>query len=126
MFSTYILITIFILGLVSLVFWRRYQDWWIPKIYYDSLSSILPFDRILEDKETILFNNGSLAKVIAINAVNYAILSKDAQEDLLKKRRNYFDKMAQQNAHIRIFSIRDKNLCSSKKKISTFNSAENS
>jgi type IV secretory pathway VirB4 component len=50
--------------------------------------------------------------VISIKTINYAILSKDAQDSLRMCRHNYFKKMAEQNAHIRIFTIRNKKFCS--------------
>ena len=68
MYSTFVIFSI-LLAIATLVFlclWRREQDWWLPKISFERLSSIMPFAGIMQDGKTLVCNDGTLAQVFAV------------------------------------------------------------
>jgi type IV secretory pathway VirB4 component len=113
MYSVFVIFSILltVATLVFLFLWRREQDWWLPKISFERLSSIMPFAGIMKDSKTLVCNDGTLAQVLSITPVDYSILTKGAIRDIEKRRQRWLDKMAEHNAHIRIFTTRDKKEC---------------
>lgn len=68
-------VILLIAGSLCLFFWRREQDWWLPKIRFERLGSQLPFNNILEDDITLTCVDGTLVSVLAIKSLDYSILT---------------------------------------------------
>ncbi|NQY43909.1 MAG: hypothetical protein HRT87_11270, partial [Legionellales bacterium] len=97
-----------IVPILGLCFWKRHHSFWLSKFRFDRLGDLLPYDRVLDDNETIACKDGSLIKVFAIKPVDYSILTNADIKKIERRKNKYLKDMAGYSAHIRIYNIRDK------------------
>ena len=68
----------------------------------------VPFERILNDKKTILCQNGTLVRVFKVNGASIAFAKREVIQEFLEDRKKWIDSLSEISVETRIFTIREK------------------
>ncbi len=110
--SSFMVVFVLSLSVGLLLLWRKDQDWWRSKVSFIRLSSMLPFDKMVNDSY-LKCKDGTLVAVLELKAFDYALCTSGKIAELEKHRLNWLNNMAEENARIRLFTFRDEVDCKS-------------
>ena len=103
-----LLISLLALAVLIVVFMSNKVNMFLPKPFDTRLVDYLPFDRILEDKKTILCQNGTLVRVFKISGASIAFAKREVIQEFLEDRKKWIDSLSEISVETRIFTIREK------------------
>ena len=103
-----LLISLIALAVLIVVFMSDKVNMFLPKPFDTRLVNYLPFDRILEDKKTVLCQNGTLVRVFKISGASVAFAKRETVQELLEDRKKWIDSLSEISVETRIFTIREK------------------
>lgn len=96
------------LAVITVVFMSDRVNMFLPKPFDTRLVNYLPFERILNDKKTILCQNGTLVRVFKINGASIAFAKREVIQEFLEDRKKWIDSLSEISVETRIFTIREK------------------
>lgn len=104
---------LYIIGLIAvavlvMVFLSSNSNWFLPKPFDTRLVNYLPFERILDDKKTILCLNGTLVRVFKVSGASIAFAKRETIQNFLEERKKWIDSLSEISIETRIFTIREK------------------
>ena len=109
--NTYIISLI--LGILSIailtsLFLTKKVNIFLPRPYDTRLVDYLPFEKLLDDKKTILCSNGSLVRIFKITGASIAFARHETIESLLEERKKWIDSLSEISIESRIFTLRER------------------
>lgn len=96
------------LAVITVVFMSDRVNMFLPKPFDTRLVNYLPFERILNDKKTILCQNGTLVRVFKVNGASIAFAKREVIQEFLEDRKKWIDSLSEISVETRIFTIREK------------------
>ena len=103
-----ILASLLAIAVLIVVFMSNRINIFLPKPFDTRLVNYLPFERILDDKQTILCQNGTLVRVFKVDGVSIAFAKREVIKDFLENRKKWIDSLSEISVETRIFTIREK------------------
>ena len=103
----WILIVIASAIIVTVLFSSK-SNLFLPKPFDSRLVDYLPFEKLLDDKKTILCLDGTLVRVFKIVGVSVAFAKREVIQNFLEDRKNWIDSLSEISIETRIFTIREK------------------
>ncbi|MBD5404959.1 hypothetical protein HDR59_00220, partial [bacterium] len=102
-----------ILGIIAIaiiitVIISKKSNIFLPRPYDTRLIDYLPFEKLLDDKKTILCSNGSLVRIFKIYGASIAFARRETIQSLLEERKKWIDSLSEISVESRIFTIREK------------------
>ncbi len=80
----------------------------LKKPYETRLVDYLPFEKLLDDKKTVLCLNGTLVRIFKISGASIAFAKREIIESFLEERKKWIDSLSEISIETRIFTIREK------------------
>ena len=102
------IIALMAVAVLITVFLSSHSNWFLPKPFDTRLVNYLPFERILDDKKTILCLNGTLVRVFKVNGASIAFAKRETIQNFLEERKKWIDSLSEISIETRIFTIREK------------------
>ncbi len=102
------IIALMAIAVLITVFLSSHSNWFLPKPFDTRLVNYLPFERILDDKKTILCLNGTLVRVFKVNGASIAFAKRETIQNFLEERKKWIDSLSEISIETRIFTIREK------------------
>ncbi|MBD5398687.1 hypothetical protein HDR60_04250 [bacterium] len=102
-----------ILGIIAVaiiitVIISKKSNIFLPRPYDTRLIDYLPFEKLLNDKKTILCSNGSLVRIFKVHGASIAFARRETIQSLLEERKKWIDSLSEISVESRIFTIREK------------------
>ena len=83
------------LAVITVVFMSDRVNMFLPKPFDTRLVNYLPFERILNDKKTILCQNGTLVRVFKVNGASIAFAKREVIQEFLEDRKKWIDSLSE-------------------------------
>ena len=103
-----VVVSLIALAVIIVVFLSNKVNMFLPKPFDTRLVNYLPFERILDDKKTILCQNGTLVRVFKVSGVSIAFAKREVIQEFLEDRKKWIDSLSEISVETRIFTIREK------------------
>ena len=103
-----VLISLLAIAVLIVVFISGKANIFLPKPFDTRLVDYLPFERILDDKKTILCQNGTLVRVFKVSGASLAFAKREVIKDFLDDRKRWIDSLSEISVETRIFTLREK------------------
>ena len=102
-----------ILGVIAIaiiitVMISKKSNMFLPKPFDTRLVDYLPFEKLLNDKKTILCSNGSLVRVFKVGGASIAFAKREMIQAFLEERKKWVDSLSEIAVESRIFTVREK------------------
>lgn len=78
----------------------------LPEPRETRLGDVLPFESVMDDGETIVCKNGTLARVLEVKGIDVSFLTPAERESYFLSRKNWIDSVSEMGIRIRAFTIR--------------------
>ena len=104
----FLVIAVIAVSVLVVVFLSQKMNLFLPKPFDTRLVDYLPFERILDDKKTILCLNGTLLRVFKVSGVSIAFAKREVIQNFLEERKKWIDSLSEISVETRIFTIREK------------------
>lgn len=103
-----LILGIIAVALIITVIISKKSNIFLPRPYDTRLVDYLPFEKLLNDKKTILCSNGSLVRIFKITGTSIAFARRETIQSLLEERKKWIDSLSEISIESRIFTIREK------------------
>lgn len=107
-YMVFSVLAIFSVGIIMMVILSQKGNLFLSKPIDTRLVDYLPFEKLLEDKKTILCSNGSLVRIFKIDGASVAFAHHKKLQSLLEERKKWLDSLSEISIESRIFTIREK------------------
>lgn len=94
--------------LFAAVFTTKLGKYILPSPKETHLSDFLPFEKLLEDGNTILLKNGSLCRVYKVEGINMIFSSNEIRESYIESKQHLLDTFGELGITGRIITVREK------------------